>query len=96
MQELKVEVAKIGAQMNETNRRLENIERNQDRAIQVMTANGIKISEHDTKLEDHDRRIGGLEGVLGWTAKIVIGVVLLSVLGLVVKSSGGVHFPPFI
>lgn len=95
MQELKVEVAKIGAQMNETNRRLENIERNQDRTLEVITANSVKISEHETTLEDHDRRIGSLEGAVGWVVKGVLGVVIMAVLGLVIKTTGAAHFPVF-
>jgi molecular chaperone GrpE (heat shock protein) len=96
MQELKVEIAKIGAQMNETNRRLENIERNQERAIETVNAANIKVSELVNTVDDHDRRIGSIESNLTWTVKIICGVVLLGVLGLVIKTQGGIHFPPFL
>lgn len=96
MQEVKIEVAKIGAQMNETNRRLENIERNQERAIESMNAANVKVGELVGTVEDHDRRIGIIEGTLAWTVKVVCGVVLLGVLGLVIKTQGGIHFPPFL
>jgi chromosome segregation ATPase len=96
MQGLKVEVAKIGAQMNETNRRLENIERNQERTIESVNAANVKVTELGGKIEDHDRRIGSIESNLTWTVKIICGVVLLGVLGLVIKTQGGIHFPPFL
>jgi chromosome segregation ATPase len=95
MQDLRIEVAKIGAQMNETNRRLENIERNQERAIETMNAANLKVTELVGTVEDHDRRIGSIESTLTWTVKVVCGVVILGVLGLVIKTQGGIHFPPF-
>jgi chromosome segregation ATPase len=93
MQEIKIEVAKIGAQMNETNRRLENIERNQERTIETVNAANLKVTELGGKIEDHDRRIGSIEGSLTWAVRIICGVVILAVVGLVVIK--GAHLPSF-
>jgi hypothetical protein len=91
MQEITVEIAKIGAQMNETNRRLESIERNQERAMEAVNSAVIKSTEHEGRLDDHDRRLVGIEGALGWVVKIVLGVVCMAVLGLIIVK--GVHVP---
>ena len=91
MQELKIEIAKIGTQMNESNRRLEAIERNIDRVVEGMAASNLKVTEISADVEDHERRISSIEEYVSWGVKIVLGVVFMAILGLVVIK--GYHPP---
>lgn len=79
MTTLSVDIAKVIQRQDETNRRLERIERELD----------TKYTRGD-ETEDIVRRVGVLEDVLKWITRTVIGFIVLAVLGTVIAVKKGI------
>lgn len=84
LQDVRISVAKIEAQSAEANRRLDKIER----VLESITATATAIATMSSKIDNHERRLKGIEDALMWVGRIVIGAVVLAILGLVIVKTG--------
>ena len=78
--EMKIGVAKIQAELGETNRRLDRIEKTLDGQNLFLST----FTALQAKVDNNEKRITGLEKSREYALKLVVGAVITAIMGVIV------------